>query len=520
MPTSPSILDLTIVIVYVVATTLLGAWFTRRQKDTRTYFVGDRNVSWWLVLISIVATETSTVTFLSIPGVGFEPGNPEKHVPPGNLTFLQLALGYVLGRFVIAGFLLPQYFRGELFSAYQLLRERFNPTVQRTASAVFLVTRTVVDGMRLWLTALLLQQFTGWDLRLSIVALGAVTIVYTYLGGMEAVIWTDLIQFVVYLLGAIVAGAVILRLLPGGWDDFVTINEAAGKFQVFDLDASLTNSRTIWAGLIGGAFVTMASHGADQNMVQRYFCARSLTAARTALVLSGFLVLAQFLLFLLIGLGLYALWREGVLAIPDGTRNDAVFGLFIRNHLPTGLIGLVTAAVLASAMASFSSSLNSAANAFVADFYRPLRPHHSETFYLRLSKAMTSFWGFAKVSVALLAIPLLDYLSREERRGIVDQVLAVAAVTTGILLGLFILGSLRRPVRSGAALVGFLAGFLASGSLWLASVSGQTLVAWPWLAPVGALTTTAVALSVNVFGGERAGRSDDRSPQPGFDAPG
>src|SRR5947209_9726144 len=261
-------IDLTIVAVYIVGTTLLGAWFTRRQKDTRTYFVGDRNVAWWLVLISIVATETSTVTFLSIPGVGFERGNPDKHIPPGNLTFLQLALGYVLGRFVIAGFLLPQYFRGELFSAYQLLRERFNPTVQRTASAVFLVTRTVVDGMRLWLTALLLQQFTGWDLRLSIVALGAVTIVYTYLGGMEAVIWTDLIQFVVYLLGAIVAGGVILRLLPGGWGDFVTVNEAAGKFQVFDLDTSLTNSRTIWAGLIGGAFVTMASHGADQNMAQ------------------------------------------------------------------------------------------------------------------------------------------------------------------------------------------------------------------------------------------------------------
>src|SRR5947209_7745765 len=250
MTTSPSILDLTIVIVYVVGTTLLGAWFTRRQKDTRTYFVGDRNVAWWLVLISIVATETSTVTFLSIPGVGFERGNPDKHIPPGNLTFLQLALGYVLGRFVIAGFLLPQYFRGELFSAYQLLRERFNPTVQRTASAVFLVTRTVVDGMRLWLTALLLQQLTGWDLRVSIVALGAVTVVYTYLGGMEAVIWTDLIQFVVYLAGAVVAGVLIVRLLPGGWGDFAAVNEAAGKFRVFDFAPDLQKRTiTFWSGL-------------------------------------------------------------------------------------------------------------------------------------------------------------------------------------------------------------------------------------------------------------------------------
>jgi Na+/proline symporter len=247
-------------------------------------------------------------------------------------------------------------------------------------------------------------------------------------------------------------------------------------------------------------------------MVQRYLCARSLGEARLALVLSGFLVTLQFLLFLLIGLGLSALVATGAMAVPPGTRNDAVFGQFIVHELPYGLIGLVTAAVLASAMASFSSSLNSAANAFVADFYRPLRPHHSEAFYLALSKWMTTFWGVAKISVALVCMPLLS------NRSVVDQVLAVAAVTTGLILGLFILGSARRPVRSGAAIAGMVVGFVVAGSLWLCWVLDQTVLAWPWFAPVGTLTTTFVALLVNLFGSSH-GPLADRGPQPGLDAP-
>ncbi len=511
-------LDLAIVVLYIVGTTLLGAWFTRFQKDTRTYFVGDRNVSWWLVLVSIVATETSTVTFLSIPGKGYDPAT-------GDLTFLQLTLGYIVGRALIAWLLLPQYLRGELFSAYQLLRERFDVRVQRTASGLFLITRTVADGLRLWLTGLLLQQFTGWDIATSILVLGGVTLVYTYLGGMEAVIWTDLVQFVIYLTGAIIAAGFMLRLLPGGWDEFVRVNAAAGKFRLFDLSTAPTNAQTLWAGVIGGAFVTMASHGADQNMVQRYLCARSLASARTALVLSGVVVAAQFLLFLLIGLGLYALTRQGIMDLPPGTHNDAVFGVFIVNYLPKGLIGLVVAAVLASAMASFSSSLNSAANAVVADFYRPLRPHHSEATYLRIAKAMTTVVGVAKISVALLCIPLMTpgggASAYAASRSVVDQVLAVASVTLGLILGLFVLGSLRRPVRSGSALAGLVVGFVAAGGLWLSAALGHTLLAWPWLAPVGTLTTTFVALLVNAFGPAHAtaGPTGNRSPQPGLDAP-
>lgn len=478
-------LDITVVVLYILGTTLLGIWFTRRQKDLKTYFVGDRNVGWALVLISIVATETSTVTFLSVPGLAYNPRG-------GDMTFLQLSFGYVLGRIVVAWFLLPQYMRGELFTAYQLLRQRFNPAVQRTASALFLVTRTVADGLRLFLTALLLQQFTGWDMALSIVVMGAVTIVYTFLGGMQAVIWTDLIQFVIYLLGAIIAGGFLIQLTHGGWETFLSAGSEAGKFRLFDPEFDLERPYTLWAGIIGGAFLTMATHGADQIMVQRYLCSRSLTQARAALISSGVVVLFQFLLFLLIGIGLYVASRHGEFQVPDGTRNDEVFGMFIVNHLPQGVVGLVVAAVLAAAMSTLSSSLNSSANALVADFYRPLRPEKSERTYLQISRVMTLIWGLAQMAVALVASGL------QGQRGVIDQVLAVAGFSTGMILGLFILGSLRRPVRSIAALVGLVIGFCAVLTFWLPTLLptgwNVTIVAWPWYAPIGTVTTVVTAL--------------------------
>jgi SSS family transporter len=474
--------DLAIVIVYLAGTTLLALWFARRQHDTRTYFVGDRDVAWWLVLVSIVATETSTVTFLSAPGTAFNPRG-------GDMTFLQLTFGYLIGRLLVAWLLLPQYLRGELFSAYQLLRQRFDARVQRVASAIFLGTRTVADGLRLFLTGLLLHQFTGWSIETSIVVMGVTTIFYTYLGGMQAVIWTDLIQFAIYLLGAIVAAFFIVDLLPGGLTDLVTIGNEAGKFRVLNLSTDLAQPYTLWAGVLGGAFFSMASHGADQIMVQRYLCSRSLTQARVALVLSGVIVMAQFLLFLLIGVGLYALAEQQLLDVPTGTRNDEVFGLFIVNHLPTGLVGLIVAAVLAAAMSTLSSSLNSSAGAFVADFYRPLRPNRDEGHYLLVSKLMTLVWGVAQSAVALGTLWI------GSQRSIIDQVLAVAGFTTGLVLGLFLLGSLKRPVRSAAALAGLALGFLAVLAVWLPSNWGQPLLAWPWYAPVGTIVTVTVALA-------------------------
>jgi SSS family transporter len=466
-------LDFAIVVLYLVGTTLLGAWFMRRQRNLRTYFIGDRNVSWWLILVSIVATETSTVTFLSVPGLAYDPHG-------GNLTFLQLAFGYILGRILISWLLLPSYVRGELFSAYQVLRDRFSASVQRTASALFLITRMIADGLRLYLAAILLQQFTGWPGQTAILAIGAATLVYTFLGGMQAVIWTDLIQFLIYIAGALLAGFAMVQLLPGGLHEFITAGQQAGKFILWNPSADLKQKYTIWTGLIGGAFLTMASHGADQMMVQRYLCSRSLGEARIALVLSGVVVLGQFLLFLLLGVGLYVLGVQG--------KNDEVFGWFIVNALPRGIIGLVIAAVLASAMSTLSSSLSSSASAFVADFYQPLRSGRDEAHYLRVSRWMTVVWGLARMAVALTALTMVS------NRSVVDQVLSIAGFTTGTVLGLFLLGRLQRPVASVDALAGLVAGFVAVFVLW-----STTALAWPWYAPVGTVTTTSAALLVHAF---------------------
>jgi SSS family transporter len=494
--------DVVIVALYVLAMVLLGAWFSRRQAGLGTYFLGDRDVAWWLVLASIVATETSTVTFLSVPGVAFNPAG-------GNLTFLQLALGYLVGRALIAWFLVPQYLRGGVLSAYQLLRQRFDSSVQRTASGLFLLTRAVADGLRLYLTALLLQVFTGWNGFASALVIGAVTMAYTWLGGMRAVIWTDLIQMVIYLLGAVVAGVYILLRVPGGIAGYAAAGEQAGKFTWLNLSTSPTQPYTLWAGLIGGAFFTMASHGADQMMVQRYLCSRSLGQARLSLVLSGVVVLLQFLLFLLIGVGLYALNRAGILRVDAGTRNDEVFGRFIVDFLPHGVIGVVVAGVLAAGMSTLSSSLNSAANASVTDFYRPLRPGRKEEHYLAVSRLMTLVWGLTRIAVALAALAWLG------NRSVIDQVFTVAGFTTGMMLGLFVLGSLRRPVRPAAALAGLVAGFIVVGLVWLPVFRDGPLLAWPWYAPVGTVTTVAVALALNPWGGER-GPPRDGGPEPGL----
>lgn len=517
--TQLSPLDLAIVAVYIAGMTLMGVWFTRRQKDLRTYFVGGRNVGWFMVLMSIVATETSAVTFLSVPGLAYNPRG-------GNMTFLQLALGYIVGRCAVAWLLLPLYMRGDLFSAYQVLRERFSPSVQRVASGLFLVTRTVADGLRLFLTALLMR-YIGISMEAAIVLVGVVTIVYTYLGGMKAVIWTDLVQFLIKIAGAVLAAVFVLILLPGGWDQFLAAGEAADKFKMFDFSFTLASDANVWAGVIGGAVFSMASHGADQLMVQRYLCARSLPQARLALVLSGFTVFAQFVLFLGVGVGMYALREAGQFPAAYSARaNDDVFGLFIVSELPTGVVGVLVAAVLAAAMSTLASSLNSSANALVTDFYRPLRPHHSERWYVFVSRALTVAWGVAQMGVAYAAWEL------GSDESVVKRVLAVAGFTTGLLLGLFVLGTLRARVASWAAVGGLVCGFATVFLAWLPSTGltadlpgglpefyKKSFLAWPWFAPLGAGTTVVVALLLNLLSPLHgpAPEPADRSPEPGLD---
>ncbi len=489
-------LDLAILATYLAGVVLLGTYFSRRQRSVQDYFVAGRRLPWWAIMGSIVATETSTVTFISVPGYAYS----------GDFTFLQLVIGYMVGRVAVVWLFVPAYFRGELLTAYQVLGARLGPDLRRLASGLFLVTRSLADGFRLFATGLVLAALLAnvprlqvaagtWTTRLdpatmllvvSVVGLGLATIVYTLLGGMTAVVWTDVVQLAVYLAGAALAAIVLLDRIPGGWAEVWRVGAAAGRFRVFDFSWDVTRSYTFWSGVVGGAFLTTATHGTDQLMVQRYLCASRPAAARAALLWSGAVVFAQFVLFLGIGAMLFVYYTtvapaETAAFVRDGrVLSDRVFPHFIVTHLPPGAVGLVLAAIFAAAMSTLSSSLNSSAAAAVADFYIPwTRGRRTDAHYLRLSRAATAWWGGVQIAVALAAIRLSTR--------VVDEVLGIASFTNGVILGLFFLGSFDRRGHQGAALAGAVAGLGVLLALKLA-----TSVSWQWYVLVGSLTTWAV----------------------------
>ncbi len=469
MASSP--LDFVVLAVYLVGVVLFGLWIGREQKGAADYMVGDRNIAWWGLLFSIVATETSTVTFLSIPGFAWS----------RDFTFIQLPLGYIVGRFLVVALLLPHYFSGEYFTAYEVLRKRFGGPVGQAASALFILTRSLADGLRLFLTAIVVQEMAGLSLPVSVALVGVTTIVYTFVGGMKAVVWTDVAQFVIYNVGAVVAFFLLLGQLPGGWGQLLADAGAAGKLRWIDFSPALDNPYTLWAGLIGGMFLTIGSHGADQLTVQRYLCARSQREAGRAVWMSGIVVFLQFALFLLIGVGLYVFYQAFPPAVAFD-RPDRVFVRFIVERLPTGMVGLVIGAIFAAAMSTLSGSLNSSATAAVTDFYRPLvRPQASSGHLLRVTQALTLFFGFVQIAVALGG-PRLSAT-------VVESVLTIAGFTTGIILGIFFLGIFTRRVGPRAAFAGLLMGLAT-----ISAVAFGTRLAWPWYTLVGSLSTFAFGL--------------------------
>ena len=468
-----SSLDAAIVVAYLAVVLAFGLWVGRGQRSSADYFLGARALPWWALLLSIVATETSTVTFLSLPGIAAAGG--------GDLTFLQITFGYIVGRLAIIHFLLPLYFRGEAFTAYETLERHFGALSRRAASTLFLVTRNVSDALRLFLTALVLQVVLGLDLALSVVVLGAITIVYTLVGGAKSVIWNDCIQFVVYVAGAVAAFAVIVQGIPGGWDELVRFAQAGERLRILDFDPSLaTPTMTFWAGLAGGAFLTAATHGTDQLMVQRYLSARSQGDAARALGVSGFVVLAQFALFLLIGValaGFYALNGDAQTLAANG--GDRLFATFIVERLPVGLAGLVLASVFAAAMSTLSSSLNSSATALVNDLYLPLRRDAlSPAGQLRAGRWATAVFGLVQIGIAL-AVGAIG-----TTESTVANVLKIAGFASGPVLGIYLAARFAPRVTQPAALGGFLVGVTVLS--WLALA---TDLYWPWYAAVGALST-------------------------------
>jgi SSS family transporter len=463
--------DLVVIVVYLAGVVLFGLWMGRGQRGAADYMLGGRDLPWWGLLGSIVATETSTVTFLSIPGFAFS----------RDFTWIQLGVGFLIGRLLVVAILLPQYFAGECYTAYDVLHRRFGGATARAASLLFILTRSLADGLRLFLTAIVLQEMSGLSLFWAVVLVGLTTVVYTFFGGMKAVVWTDVVQLVVYLVGAGAALALLLDRLPGGWQQLLAVAASAGKLRAIDVTLSFTDPYVLWAGLVGGAFLTFGSHGADQLMVQRYLCARSQRDAAKALATSGVVVVAQFALFLLIGVGLFVFYQVFPPDVPFD-RPDRVFARFIVSQLPTGLLGLVLGAVFAAAMSTLSSSLNSSATAAVNDFYRPLfGSAASARRLMSLTRVLTVFFAVVQMGVALSG----QWLSQT----VVESVLTIAGFTTGITLGVFLLGLLVPRASQRTALVAFGLGLLFMGGFAFA-----TPLAWPWYTVVGSTITLLVGL--------------------------
>src|SRR6476620_6323072 len=466
-------LDLIIIFGYLIGIVLFGTWFGRKQKTASDYCLGDRSVPWWAVAFSIVATETSTITFISVPGIAFARG--------GNFQFLQLVFGYLLGRVVISLLFIPSYFRGQLLTVYQLLDRRFGGKIKVLAASLFVVMRNIADGIRLLLTAIVLaavyisfQPGANAELIIvaSIVLIGVAMIVFTYFGGMEAVIWVEVIQLGIYIAGALAAAIILVNSIAGGLTTANALASQFGKYSVFDFAFDFTKTYTFWSGLIGGCFLTMSTHGTDQYLVQRYLCTDRPRNATVALLTSGGIVLAQFIGFLFIGVLLFAFYHPftdpsdaTAAATFPCTSGDRVFPDFITKHMPSGLSGLVVAAIFAAAM---SSSLNAIAATAVNDLYKPFRPARSDKHYLKVSHVLTLVWGVVQIGVALAV--------RNQPGSALSKALSVASLINGPILGVFLVCTFLRRVSQPPALIGM----LVSSAVMLYIFLAPAPIAWTW----------------------------------------
>src|SRR6202041_266941 len=468
-------LDFAIIALYLAGITLFGLRFRRKQRTLRDYFLAGRDIPWWAIALSIVAAETSTLTIISIPGLAYDT----------NFTFLQVVMGYVLGRVVISFLLLPHYFRGHLYTAYELIERRFGRGLRSLTAGLFLLTRAAAGRVRVYAVSIVVSIALGTGEVASIAIITALTLLYTFEGGLAAVIWTDVVQTGIYVGGTLVGLFTIIHLVPGGWSSVHHVALEADKLKVFDFSPNIWMPYTFWAGLIGGTFLTTASHGTDQLIVQRLLAARNQRESVTALLASGVAILFQFGLFLCVGVMLFVYYR-----VPSSTfgRPDRIYPTFIVSRMPHGIAGLLIAAILAAAMSNLSAALNSLSSSSVVDFYlrfrSRFRPELNEVARLRLARLATVGWALVLFGLAVLA---LDRVGR-----VVEVGLQIASVAYGALLGVFLLGVLTRRANQRGALAGMIAGLATELYLW-----GWSRVAFTWWVAMGTCVTFAVGYAAS-----------------------
>jgi SSS family solute:Na+ symporter len=466
-------LDLAIIALYLLGITLFGLRFRKRQRSLRDYFLAGRDIPWWAIALSIVAAETSTLTIISIPGLAYDT----------NLTFLQVVMGYLVGRIVISFVLLPHYFRGDLYTAYELIERRFGRGLRSMTAGLFLLTRAAAEGVRVYAVSIVVSIALGTGEIASIAIITVLTLIYTFEGGLAAVIWTDVVQTVIYVGGTLVGLTTILHLVPGGWSAIHAAAAGAGKLQVFDFRANFWLPYTFWAGLIGGTAFITASHGTDQLIVQRLLAARGQKQSAVALLSSGVAILFQFALFLIVGVMLWAYYR-----VPSAIfgKPDRIYPTFIVSQMPHGISGLLIAAILAAAMSNLSAALNSLSSSAIMDFVLRLRPQTDERTRMRLSRLATFYWALVLFGLAVLA---LQKVGR-----VVEVGLQIASVAYGALLGVFLLGVLTRRANQRGAMVGMLVGFSVGLYLWQG-----THVPWTWWVPLGTAVTFGIGYAASLL---------------------
>ena len=482
-------LDLGVIVVYLIAITWFGARFRSSQKTLRDYFLGGHSAPWWAIALSIVSAETSTLTVIGTPALSFN----------GNFQFLQVVFGYLLARVLISALFLPQYFRGEMFTAYELMRRRFGERIRRLTAGTFLILRALAEGVRVFAISLVISIVLGTGEVVSIFVIVLLTLFYTFEGGLTAVIWTDVVQMALYVGGALLSFFVILKQIPGGWAHVSDLAAAAHKFQVFDFRFSWTpeffsRSYSFWAGLIGGCFLTTASHGTEQLLVQRLLAAKTERESRAALFTSWIVIFFQFGLFLFIGLMLYVHYSDQHLAAPKPA--DRLYPEFIWHNLPPGISGLVIAAILAAGMSNLSAALNALASTTIMDFYRPYSlkraQPRTESQFLTLAKWATVGWGVILFLVGLVA---------RNWGSVLEAGLSIASILYGSLLGVFLLGLLTKRVQENAAMVAMLAGLLT-----MLAVKEFTHIAFTWYVLIGTSVTFASGLATSYIIGEKIDR--------------
>ena len=463
-------LDYVIIVAFLIGVALFGMIKGGKQKTVEDYFLGSKSVPWWAVCFSIVAAETSTLTFISIPGLAYLT----------NLNFLQVTFGYFIGRIIIAKFFLPSYFTGELNTAYAYLEKRFGAKTRSFSSIVFLFTRTAADGVRLFATAIPLKLMLDIDYTTAIIIIAIFTLLYTITGGVKGIIWVDVILMGIYLGGALLAGYfLIYHYLPDGFSSIINAAQAENKLEIINLDFGSTiggffsEPYTLISGLLGGAFLSMASHGTDQLIVQRLLSTNNLKQAQKAIIGSGILVVFQFVIFLLVGVGLYAYY--GTMDV----RSDEIFPKFIIEQLPSPFSGIIIAGLFAAAMSTIAGSISSLSSSTMLDLYNPFKPNRNKANDLKVSRLFTVMWAILLIFAALFFM--------NSPQTVVELALSIASFTYGGLLGTFMLGLFVKEAKQEDALAGF-----TSGIFIMVTVISLNLVAWTWYTLIGVSATLIV----------------------------